>query len=149
MTISQKSKLPSESKATSELRGAHRPHFTGVGDKALSNGSRSYSLSKSRGDNGLYLGTEVARKSRGGTLNDRNGGELIGGGTLKARDGERDQDPTNKKPHPQKEKFCFIIHLNPGALKAESNKSNKGIVQGPRLYGLQISGEAIHKQKRP
>lgn len=58
-----KIKLPSESKATSELRGAHRPHLTGVGDKHLSNGRRSYSLSKSSGDNGSCGngGTDVAR----------------------------------------------------------------------------------------
>lgn len=84
-----KIKLPSVSKATSEQRGAHRWAFTGVGDKPLWNGSRSYSLSKSSGDNGSNLGTDEARKSRGGTLNARNGGG--DGGTLTARDGARDQ----------------------------------------------------------
>lgn len=86
-----KIKLPAKSKATSEFRGAHRPHLTGVGDKHLSNGRRSYSLSKSSGDRGLCGkgGTEVARKSPGGMLNDRNDGGAIGGGTLTARDGAR------------------------------------------------------------
>lgn len=87
--------LPSESKATSELRGPHRPNLTGVGDKPLSNGARSYSLSKSSGDNGSNRGTDDARASRGGTLNERNGGDEIGGGTLKARDGSR-ENPANK-----------------------------------------------------
>lgn len=91
-----KIKLPSESKATSVLRGPHLPAFIGVGDKPLWNGSRSYSLSKSSGDNGSNLGTEVARTSRGGMLNERNGVEVIGGGTLTARDGARDQDPIIK-----------------------------------------------------
>lgn len=79
------------SKATSELRGAHRPHLIGVGDKPLSNGCRSYSLNKSSGDNGSNRGTDVARTSRGGTLIARNDGEYADGGTLVARDGARDQ----------------------------------------------------------
>lgn len=69
--------------------------MTGVGDKPLSNGARSYSLSKSSGDNGSNRGTDDARASRGGTLNERNGGDEIGGGTLKARDGSR-ENPANK-----------------------------------------------------
>lgn len=89
--VFQKSKeLPSVSKATSELLGPHRPALTGVGDKPLSwlNGSRSYSLIKSNGDNGDKFGwTDDARRSRGGTLNPRDGGALNGGGTLVARDG--------------------------------------------------------------
>lgn len=85
--------LPSSSKATSELRGAHRPHLMGVGDSARSNGwYRSYSLNKSNGDNALVGANDVARISRGGTLNARGAGELIAGGTLRARDG-RDQAP--------------------------------------------------------
>lgn len=82
-----KFKLPSASYASSRGLGPHRPHFTGVGDRALSNGSRSYSLSKSSGDNGSNLGTEVARKSRGCTLNERSGDGPSCGGTLVARDG--------------------------------------------------------------
>lgn len=77
------------------LRGPHLPNLTGVGDKALSNGCRSYSLSKSSGDSGADLGTDVARRSRGGTLNARNGG-AENGGTLKARDGAREYDPAKK-----------------------------------------------------
>lgn len=76
--------LPSESNATSLLRGAHRPHFIGVGDKHLS-GYTSYSLNKSSGDNGLCGkgGTDVALRSLAGMLNDRAGG-AIDGGTLTA-----------------------------------------------------------------
>lgn len=63
--------LPSVSKATSLHRGAHRPHLIGVGVRARSNGRRSYSLSKSSGDNALVGANDAARISRGGTLNAR------------------------------------------------------------------------------
>lgn len=84
-----KNQLPSESKATSELRGAQRPHLIGVGDSARWKGSLSYSLKISSGDSGwLYNGgTEVARASRGDTLYERGGILIAGGGTLRARNG--------------------------------------------------------------
>lgn len=82
-------KLPSESKATSLLRGAQRPHLIGVGDSARWKGALSYSLKISSGDNGwLYNGgTDVARRSRGETLYERGGILIGGGGTLRARNG--------------------------------------------------------------
>lgn len=94
MRCESKIKLPSESKATSELRGPHRPYLTGVGDKPLGDKrSRSYSLNKSNGDNGVDGANDEARASRGGTLNARNElGEI--GGTLVAR-GQRVGKPTN------------------------------------------------------
>lgn len=86
--------LPSVSKATSLLRGAHRPHLIGVGVRARSNGCRSYSLNRSSGDNALVDNgaIDVARISRGGTLNARAVDGASAGGTLTARDG-RDHEP--------------------------------------------------------
>lgn len=84
--------LPSVSKATSLLRGAHRPHLIGVGVRARSNGCLSYSLSKSSGDNALVGNALAARISRGGTLNARATDGASAGGTLTARDG-RDHEP--------------------------------------------------------
>lgn len=92
-------KLPSESKATSLLRGAQRPHLIGVGDMARWKGSLSYSLNKSSGDSGLLYsgGTEVARASRGETLYERGGILIAGGGTLRARNGlDRESTKINR-----------------------------------------------------
>lgn len=73
-----KQKLPSLSYATSVGRGPQRPYLTGVGDRPRYDGSRSYSLARESGK------TDLARWSRGGTLNARNvDGE--NGGTLVAR----------------------------------------------------------------
>lgn len=82
-----KNKLPSASKATSHERGDQRPHLIGVGDKPRWKGSLSYSLKISSGDSGSNRGTDVARVSRGGTLNERGGTLIDGGGTLRARNG--------------------------------------------------------------
>lgn len=49
----------------------------------------------SSGDNGSNRGTDVARVSRGGTLNERAGILIDGGGTLRARNGV-DEEPTTK-----------------------------------------------------
>lgn len=88
-----KNQLPSEPKATSDLRGPQRPYLTGVGVKPRSNRPRSYSLNKSSGDSALFGISELARKSRGGTLNARAApGEI--GGTLRARDGRT--EPTKE-----------------------------------------------------
>lgn len=122
-----KIKLPSESNATSVLRGPHRPLLTGVGDKPLWNGSRSYSLNKSSGDNGSNLGTEEARTSRGWTLNERNGGDW-NGGTLTARDGARDQGPAIKMECAFAQKY-FVSSFQIPILEIGLQKSDKETIQ--------------------
>lgn len=112
--------LPSASKATSARRGPQRPYLTGVGDKPLSSRRpRSYSLNKSNGDNAVSGNNELARASRGGTLNARN---VLGdvGGTLNARHGRAGAN----EPKMQQNHFFFYFRRLSSAIWLNLSRSS-------------------------